>query len=190
MLGENLALTTYIGFEYPGTEMAEKFTALTKEQKNEVRVMCGEMILQYWEDVGSPLAPEDGDEADATGIIDEDDAEPVSSTSEGGMNLAQCDCDAGCDAEAGTEASTQWGYGYAGGYGGYGYGGYGGFGGCGCCCRTYCRVVPGCCTRQHTHVIHRHFNDVHHHHNHICRHNLHIRKFRVPGYRTFRHCGC
>ena len=65
MLTENLAMTTYIGFEYQGTKMAEMFTSLSDEEKNEVRVLVGELITDYWIEAGSPELPEDeGDEYD------------------------------------------------------------------------------------------------------------------------------
>ena len=45
--------------------MAEMFTSLSDEEKNEVRVMVGELITDYWIEAGSPELPEDeGDEYD------------------------------------------------------------------------------------------------------------------------------
>ena len=180
---EDILLTTYIGFEFEGTEIAEKFTALTVEQQNELRLLVEETILDYWTSVGEPMTEEEPMMEDETMEEDLD--------ADAGNTLAQVDADADCEADA------EWGCGY----GGYGrrYGGCGlrrgygcGYGGCGCCCKTYCQVIPGCCRKFRTSIVHHDIHDVHHIHNKVVRHNLHVRKFRVPGIKTCKVCrpGC
>ena len=64
---EPMMLTTYIGFEFEGAELAEKFSSLTADQQNDVRIQVQDLIDEYWTEVGSPVgAPVDQD-------VDEDE---------------------------------------------------------------------------------------------------------------------
>ena len=56
---EDLMLTTYIGFEFEGAELAEKFSALDKEEQNTVRMMVEDLINDYWTEVGEPTLDEE-----------------------------------------------------------------------------------------------------------------------------------
>ena len=182
---DDLMLTTYIGFEFEGPELAEKFTALTSEQQNEVRLLVEDLIIDFWTDAGEPVLEDDE-------MVGEADDERMEGE---GMQMAQVEGE--CEAES--HCGGYGGYGAYGGYGGYGgyghcgYGGYGGcgYGGCGCACTTYYRrCIPGCRRVLQTNVIHEDVHEINHVHNKIERHNVHIRKFKLPGYKTCQqYCG-
>ena len=54
---QDLMLTTYIGFEFEGADLAEKFSALSDKQEDEVRLLVQDLIFDYWTEVGKPIAP-------------------------------------------------------------------------------------------------------------------------------------
>ena len=80
---EELLLTTYIGFEFEGAELAQKFSALDNEEQNEVRLLVQQLILDYWTDAGSPSIDEDM-MVDDEGAMDEDDEEAAAPADEEG----------------------------------------------------------------------------------------------------------
>ena len=56
---DDTVLTTYIGFEFEGADLAHRFSALDNEQQNEVRLLVQDLINDYWTDAGEPMPDED-----------------------------------------------------------------------------------------------------------------------------------
>jgi len=186
---EELMLTTYIGFEFEGVELAERFSSLTNEQQNEARLLVEELLNDYWTEVGSPKVQN---------VLAEPDVEDAPASASDDKMMCQVDAEANAEYYPGCGFR---GCGYGGGCGGCGYGGgccYGGNGfgagcgygaGCGCGCTTYYRrALPGSRRILETNIVHENIHDVHHHHNFIERHNVHIKKYCVPGCNTCQDC--
>ena len=56
---EELVLTTYIGFEYEGAELAEMFSLLTPFEQNEIREGVEVLIKDYFEEALEDISLED-----------------------------------------------------------------------------------------------------------------------------------
>lgn len=95
----DLHLKNYFGLEFEGIEIAEKFTAVTLEQENELRIMVQGEIVDVFSDVELPELEQhvmDGVPVDVDGMAED------------GNTLSQGDKDAGCEDDGGHQTDANW----------------------------------------------------------------------------------